>query len=228
MTTFSGQTERTTVQVAPPPIDLNQRLDLPHAAMSIAGVIAGAILFAAGAGLFSFGTAIDIEMRGAGRWIAVVTGAGLAVAGVGIFVLAFWYLAGIVRYELQARWIWTDQTLKERDAQGGLIVEEERSTWSLHVDDARDMLLIVLYIYLQVRRGKRWPWSIDNLKGTLYLDNDTDRGRLIGMLSEHEARRVGEELVRLGLVRGRAEKSAGQWTAQTADDVLDAVITRMR
>jgi hypothetical protein len=109
-----------------------------------------------------------------------------------------------------------------------VIVEEERSEWSLRVNDARDMFLIVMYIYLQVRAGKRTPWSIDNLtRDPLYFGTNT-KDRLIGTLSDHEARKVGEELARMGLVRGRAQKTAGDWVPSSADQTIEYVLRGMR
>lgn len=227
MATLQGQSERTVTQVAPSPVDLNQRLDIPRAGMSVAGVVIGALLFAAGAGLYSLGAGRPVEYRGAGGWIATITGGGLSIAGAGVFVLAFWYLAGIVRYELKARWIWTEQQLKERNEQGGLIIEEERTSWALHVDNPDDMILIAIYIYMQARAGRRWPWSVDSLKGDLYLDNG-NKARLLGTLSEHEARKVGQELVRMGVVRGRSERSAGVLAVDNADQLLERVWEGMK
>ncbi len=123
---------------------------------------------------------------------------------------------------------WHDQLLWERRRQGGVIVEEERSEWSLRVGDARDMFLIVMYIYLQVRAGKRAPWSIDNLtRDPLYFGTQ-DKDRLIGTLSDHEARKVGEELARMGLVRGRAQKTAGDWVPATADETIMLVLRGLK
>lgn len=123
---------------------------------------------------------------------------------------------------------WHQQLLWERRQQGGVIVEEERSEWSLRVNEARDLFLIVMYIYLQVRAGRRSPWSIDNLtREPLFLGSST-KDRLLGTLSDFEARKVGDELVRLGLVRNRAQKTAGEWVPVDADEVLDRVLRGMR
>lgn len=147
-------------------------------------------------------------------------------AGYGAYRLWTSFLAEIADVRTR-RQDWHEQLLWERRQQGGVIVEEERSDWALRVQDSRDLLLIVLYIYMQVRAGKRTPWSIDNLTGALYF-GDEARDRLLGKLTEHEARKVGDELVRLGLVRGRAQKSAGQWVAQDADQVLDLFVRGVR
>lgn len=226
MPTLNGTTERTTVQPAPLPVNLDQRLDLHRAGFSIAGLLIGAVLFMIGAGLWSWGTRTSMEYRGAGGWTLTITGGGLALAGAGVFVLAFWYLASIVRYEMQARWLWTRQSISERQDQGGLIIEEERTDWSLRVDEPRDMLLILIYIYLEVRAGKRTPWSIDNLTGSLFLGDERQK-RLLGTVSEHQARAVGRELTRLGLVQNRAEKSAGQWAARNADELIERFMRGM-
>lgn len=227
MPTLNGTTERTTVQPAPLPVDLDQRLDTHRALLSIAGLVIGAILFMIGAGLWSWGTQTAIEYRRAGGWTLTIAGGGLSVAGTGVFVLAFWYLASIVRYEMRSRWLWTRQSLQERqEPQGGLIIEEERTDWSLRVDEPRDFLIILIYIYLRVRAGERTPWSIDSLSGSLFL-GDARQKRLLGTVSEHQARAVGRELMRLGLVQNRAEKSAGQWVPRTADELIDRFMRGM-
>jgi hypothetical protein len=224
---MQGITERTTTQPASTPVDLNQRLDMSRAALSIAGIVVGTVLFAAGAGLFSAGASSDPGYRSAGQWIAFIAGGGLALAGIGIFVLSFVYLKGIVSYEIKARWIWTHQHLQERQQQGGVVIEEERTEWSLRVENEDDFLLIAIYVYLQAQAGKRQPWSNDNLAGELFLDSG-NKARLIGVLSEHEARKAGAELARRGIVHGRAQKSAGALAVSNADELLELVIKGMR
>lgn len=228
MGVLSGTTDRTTVQPAPSPVNLDQRLDIPRAILSITGIIVGAIFFAVGAALWGAGVREPAEWRSTGQWIAFVAGVGLVFAGIGIFVLSFWYLASIVRYEMRSRWIWTEQHLYERQQQGGVIVEEERTEWSLRIDNAYDVLAVALWVYIQVQNGRRTPWSVDSLsKNPLYLGGE-NKLRLLGNISEHQARKFGSEFVRLGLVRGRTEKSAGQWVATSADDVLEAVMKGLR
>ena len=81
MPTLNGTTERTTVQPAPLPVNLDQRLDVHRAGFSIAGLLIGAVLFMIGAGLWSWGNRTSMEYRGAGGWTLTITGGGLALAG---------------------------------------------------------------------------------------------------------------------------------------------------
>lgn len=225
---LSGSTERTTTTPAPSPVNLEPKMEVLTVSVHTIGALLCVLVFwLAWQGAVSAYDA-DGQLAMSGRRFGSLVASLALICGAGYGAYRLWtsFLAEIADVRTRRK-DWHNQLLWERRQQGGVIIEEERTDWSLHVQDTRDLLLIVLYIYMQVRSGKRTPWSIDNLTGSLYFGDET-RDRLLGKLTEHEARKVGDELARLGFVRGRAQKSAGQWVPEDADHVLDLLVRGIR
>lgn len=221
MTTLHGTTERTTTAPASAPINLDRRLDWHASARGIAGIIIGALFLAVGWWMF----ASVPEYRRSADALPVVLGSMLMVVGFGLFILGFVQIAGLVLYEFYALWIWTKRTAANHDAADGVIVEEERTQFALTVDDQAALVAVALWCHWQYhKRGIKTPWSVAKLsdENGLWI-GDKRNERLLGKVSQWQARQFGETFARMGLIAGRSERNAGDWIATSAEDVIMAV-----
>lgn len=212
---------------APPPVSLDDRIDPVRAALFVGGAVLGAALFGVGVAVCRLGLASSAEARDLGGWAWLFVGAAVALAGAAVWALAMWALWALVSYEIAARRIWQDQILHERRAAGGLVTEERVSEWALRVDDPRHLLLAAIGIYWQARyAGESTPWSVRSLRR---LELVNRRGStLLGTCTEDQARALGDQLVRAGILTGRGPRAAGDLAVSNADELLERIVPLLR
>jgi hypothetical protein len=224
---LNGTTLSQTSRPAQPPIDLESGRPEPHAVALLGGAVVVALFVAMVGGIVVVLSYDKYEMTGV-RWVLALFGGGLALAGGAIG----WTLARVLVGGWRAHQCrvdeWHNAALDAYDAAQGQVVEQSLTEWSLSCEQPRDVLLAALAIQAAAARGMDRPWSVRKLAGSLYLGDNSSRSILLGELAPSEAERMAAMLERIGLIRGRAERSAGQWSARTADEVVDKVVRGMR
>jgi hypothetical protein len=88
--------------------------------------------------------------------------------------------------------------------------------WDLSGDRFLHMLGVVCFIQRQIERSQPTPWSVRSLAGDLWFG-----GRKLGVLSNHEAERVGKRLEQAGLVVERKSGRAGQWRPSSLMEAVE-------
>lgn len=223
-----GTTERTITQPAPAPVALEPKHEPLTLIVHVGGALVCALLFWVSWQGVAWALDAMGERNGFWRPLGGVLAAGAVVCGTGWGGWRLWHsFIAEIEDVRQRRRDWHEQMLDERRNAGGLIVDHEVTEWTLQATNLRDILLVALYVHWQVQRGVDRPWSVRKLSDTLYL-GDSRHGRLIGELTQSEAEKMGAIMAQVGLIRGRSEKTAGQWNAESADDVLDRIVKGVR
>lgn len=214
---FSRREETRVKTPAPPPIDLDSgRLDVARAALA-GGFSLGALVIAAAGGwlvVWSWST---------GAWFGLVVG--LVVNLVGLV------FGGVVLWVSVSEWIdhrervadWHAVALETYSAADGAQTMERVSEWELSADDPAHVLIAALWTHMRVRAGEENPYTVRKLLGPVFLAD-----RRVGDLSKGAAESMGKRFAALGLIAGRSERSAGEWMPESADDIVQLVLSRWR
>ncbi len=217
---YVNHTERTNVRrFTPPPVELDDgRLDVPRAVLSGLFVLGGLVVATLGAWIITLAT------NGyTWNWIGLAFGVGVVVVSAGF--------SSIVGYVQVSEWLqrrqriteWHTASLAAYEDLGAVESVDQITEWALSTDNPGHVVLAALSVYARHREGALTPWSVRSLRGPLFL-----AGRRVGELSKTGAEEMSREFARLGLVAGRVEGYAGEWTANNADDVLQHVISNWK
>ena len=127
---------------------------------------------------------------------------------------------------------WEDHLSRMRDwhkaelwaytAQDGVETTHAVSVYELDPNVASHVLITALLIQYQLVQGRQLrtlPWSVRGLEDRLELSTGTN-AILLGELPGTKPERMSERLAELGLITNRKPGSAGDWAAQSYDDVF--------
>lgn len=224
---YQKRTQEERFQLFEPPIDLSAgKLDAKAAAQGYAlavGLFVGSFLF------LMFGT-WGIQM--------------LIIDGVigGIFAMGMSYLAGRSGYQV---WSSVDAGYRQYDdyladvrdmwldAAGAM---QGQPVWTSHSEEEGlqitlpNILALAIAITWQRYHGEnKRLWTVDALTGNAVIVIPDEHGRggerylHLGKVSAPMAERIGQLFATLGLVEGRRERAAGEWTALTANEAVDTI-----
>lgn len=193
-----------------PPIDLDGgRLDVLRASLAGCFVLAALLLASLGGYLM------------AAVWssspLGVVVGGVLAVVGLVFGAVVMW--VSVAEWlDHRARVSEWHYVAIEAYMESGAEVIEHVSEWALSADNPGHMLLLALWVHRRVAEGADSPWSVRSLQGPFIMS-----GQRVGELSHQSAVDVGRRLERLGLLEGRSERVAGEWSASSEADIIRRV-----
>jgi hypothetical protein len=199
------------------------RLDAREAALAVGVTCLAALVGALGVLLFG----ASFPMHGPGgalNFAGMLAGSTCLLAWA--FVLLFvWHhiekWRADLRYERERR----EAVLEAHWKAQGLVTTEVFSETTITADNPGQIILAALALH-QRRNDATRPYSVRALQKPLFLSlnapafGGTRQLRIGQAASEQEAQRLAELFARCGLISGRREKTAGEWTAQTASDVL--------
>lgn len=200
-------------------MDLNVGRLSPGDALGVAGVAVGALAVAALGVLVVVLVWSDYDMS---WWRLVIASIGLLVLAGGVLIAATVVRLAIGSWRAYERRLeeWHAAALEAYSARQGVERQTVYATWDLSPDRARDVLLVALWCHHQRAQGVETPWAVRALTaGPLLL-----YGRRIGSLSEPAARDIANALSELGVVRGRTTRRAGEWAAQSSDELVRVVL----
>ena len=209
-----------------PPIDLSAgKLDAKAAAQ---GYALAAGLFTASFVLLMFGV-WGIQM--------------LTIDGIvgGVFASVMAYLAARSGYQV---WSSVDMGYRQYDDYLADVRNmwldaaeslQGQPTWSSHVEEEGFsitlpyvMTMAIAIAWERHHGAGRRLWTVDALTGkqTVTVPNGSgERYIHIGRISAPMAEQLGKTFSMLGLVEGRRERAAGEWTADTANEVVYKIFT---
>jgi hypothetical protein len=211
---------RETVKPAQLPVDLRDaRLKLSEAVQLLGYSLLALLVGAIGGWLALAATpaaAVDWTKT---RAIIALFGASVAIVGVGqavnvsrLMAASWWrYLDWCDRY--------ADVDIESREASGNQERETEVRIWELSANTPRDVLLVALAVWYQVQQGEAHAYTVRGLTGPLWLGNIR-----LGDVNTTQAQRTAKALAQVGLIEGRTGTRSGEWTAQSADEVIMRVL----
>ena len=148
--------------------------------------------------------ASEYDMNG-WRLLGIVAGLSLAFAGGSFFwTLRTAILRGIRMYYLRVD-DWHNAVLEKYIEGEGAVQIQQVTEWHLTTTDARHMLLLLLYVYLNNQQP-----SIRNLTNGPLLVRAKHRAFSLGAMSQDQATEALELFSRAGIIVDRAPKTAGK------------------
>lgn len=222
--TMKGLTASSSTRPAPALMDLDVGRINPKEAMQIAG-LAVASLFAATLGALLANIAAPDQFSSWSAWRLAIAlfGWGVAILGAGLAVtLARLTYDDWVTYRRRLD-EWHYAALDAYERAGGQTTEQTVSAWELTANSPLHVLALALAANQRVAAGQASAWSVRSLAGNVWLGAGGGRNVSLGELSPSQAEAVCKVFAQLGLVRGRGPRVAGEWAAQSADDVVRLV-----
>jgi hypothetical protein len=185
------------------------RLDVRRAALAGGFVLGSLVCAALGAWLVTLAQTVLIV-----AWLG---------AGIVVCALAFGGTVGYIavvevldhRERVRA---WHTAALLAYEEQNGVELEQTLTEWELSAWHPMHVLLVALSVQRRYEQSGGTPWSVRGLEGPVFIG-----GVRFGEVPASQARLLGQQFAEMGLIEGRAAKSAGQWAARDAGDVIELV-----
>jgi len=162
-----------------------------------------------------------------GGWIVLKS---WAVANLGVAIGLVLFLVGAA-FGVAVLWIslgeWADHRRRVADwhyaslvayQENGAETVEHVSEWAFSADNPAHVLIAALTVARRLSEGADAPWSVRNLQGPVFIG-----ARRVGSVSKLHAEELGRRFERLGLVVGRSERVAGEWSARSPADIVRLV-----
>ena len=146
-------------------------------------------------------------------------GSGVAIIGAGLAVtlLQLTYQDWVeYRERLNS---WHAAALAAYAAQDGKETERTMTLSDLSPALPLHMLAVALSAHRRVIQGTSNPFSVRSLEGPVFLG-----GVRMGDLSASAAEQASKNLAALGLIKGRGPRQAGEWVAQSENDVVGMLV----
>lgn len=156
------------------------------------------------------------------RVIGIITGASIA-----IFAFVYAFTMGNITVSLWQGYLkrldaWHNAELTMYLDQRGSETTHEYSQLELTPEVASHVLITALAIQYQLSRQTKYrhaPWSVRGLEEKLYLAGASN-SVLLGELTGTRPELMSARLAQLGLVVGRKEGYAGEWSAQSYEEIF--------
>jgi hypothetical protein len=193
-----------------PPLDLNAGQFNALQAAAAGGFVLAALLLA------SFGGWIVVKSWGYVA-LGVVVGLVLVIVGSAFGLVVMWISLGEWADHRRRVADWHNAALLAYEENGAETVEHV-SEWDFSADNPAHVLIAALTVARRVQEGADCPWSVRNLQGPVFIGS-----RRVGSVSKLQAENISRQLARLGLVSGRAERSAGVWSSRSPGEIVKLV-----
>lgn len=154
------------------------------------------------------------------RLIIVTFGASIALLGLGLALLTVWF--GATDWIAYKYWLadCRELYLTSHDQSGGVEIERTFAGWELTSTHPAHVLAVALAVHQRSLTGEL-AHSVRALEGPVWLG-----GVRLGDVTSTEAEALSRKLAALGLIEGRASRSAGKWVPQTPDDIVKRLTDR--
>lgn len=193
-----------------PPMDLDGgRFNVLQSALA-GGFVLAALLLA------SFGGWILVKSWGIAA-LGVAIGLVLFLVGAAFGLVVLWVSLGEWMDHRSRLTDWHNAALLAYQENGAETVEQV-SEWDFSADNPAHVLIVALTVARRLSEGADTPWSNRNLQGPVFMGS-----RRVGSVSKLHAEELGRRFERLGLVVGRSERVAGDWSAPAPADIVKAV-----
>lgn len=114
---------------------------------------------------------------------------------------------------------WHYAALEAYEQAQGQETHVQTSAWELTTSAPRDMLLVALALHYEVQKGNTSAHTVRALTGDKWLG-----GIRLGDINTTQAQRMSKALVDMRLVKGKEGRSAGTWTPESPEQVIELVM----
>lgn len=154
------------------------------------------------------------------RLVFVVFGASVAFLGAALAWLTAWFCWRDWTFYQQRLADYHTLVLASHEQAGGVEIERSVTGWELTATNPVHVLAVALAAHRRAQAGEL-AHSVRALEGPVWLG-----GVRLGDVSGSEAEAISRKLAALGLVEGRAARSAGRWLPDSADEIIQRVADR--
>lgn len=154
------------------------------------------------------------------RLVAVLFGASVALLGLGLASLTAWL--GALDWISYRRRIddYHELYLSSHQETGGIEIERSLTGFELTATNPLHVLAVALAAHRRNQAGEL-AHSVRALEGPVFLG-----GVRLGDVTSSEAEALSKKLADLGLIEGRAPRTAGKWVPDTIDTIVSRVADR--
>ena len=225
---FEAQQHR---QPAAPAVALDQGRLTALEALQIAGVAIAALFVATLGGSIAWVARPDelggFAAGGLSFWFwlfgNLVSLTGLAIAGSVLYLsIRSW-----LRYDQRVQ-DWHIAALDAYEGSDGQEVTTAVRAFELTASDPRDLLLFALSIQSDYMRGKDNAHSVRAVQGARWIASESGQQTRIGDVTATQAEALTRQLASLGMIEGRAARSAGTWKPQSYEEVIRIYAEKQR